>query len=480
MCMTPDMPHTGQYELTWMETNAHKTTTNAAGTTGWVVIKRSTNAIYGQGKQIRVHICANNPCQARWKTEKYGMMGPPVHVQRITCMGPAAAPVLVWTAAPIADPSAIKTAVAANTHQTSAAHPTTVANNHAARGIRDQILALAREIRKPIAWIGYIAFILFGLLKQCRPHIWEGSNKFCLLEQHAPWALAINGGMCTRQLAYAAIPCGFRPNSCGLASLVQISDAMPLSKMSHYVAGLSIPSEPSSELVPEVKLEESDFPAFYRALGVLYWPTVSDGDCGIDVMCMMLGSERNLEQRIKLREELSDYLMDRMDDHWMIEILVASQELNGEEVMRAKSENNPPLPPPNHPPNAADCSEHEPPPAKTTVAAIADIALEDCGELEPVASEAMDAMRWASKLNDDCAVLALVRSLPNQVVQEQICRYNTRGSAVAAMKLPNRKLSVGPFPTVTCKQAVAKRFDNFIEMRGIALAKRMPRGYCKN
>ena len=84
---------------------------------------------------------------------------------------------MVWTAAPIADPSAIKTAVAASTHPTSAAHPTTVANNNAARGIRDQILALAREIRKPRAWIGYIAFILFGLLKQFRLQVWEGSRR---------------------------------------------------------------------------------------------------------------------------------------------------------------------------------------------------------------------------------------------------------------------------------------------------------------
>lgn len=222
------MPHTGQYELTWMEKPPTRKTPNPSGTTGWVVIKRSTNAVYGQGQSLRVHICAHNPCTARHKAEKYGSSyTPPVHMQRITCMGPAAAPVLVWTAAPIADPSAITTAVAASTHPTSAAHPTTVANNNAARGIRDQILALAREIRKPRAWIGYIAFILFGLLKQCRPQVWEGSHKCCLLEQHAPWVLE----MCTRQCAYAAISCGLRPNpdrSCGVASLVPISDEMLL------------------------------------------------------------------------------------------------------------------------------------------------------------------------------------------------------------------------------------------------------------
>ena len=141
----------------------------------------------------------------------------------------------------------------------------------------------------------------------------------------------------------------------------------------------------------------------------------------------------------------------------MIEILSSSQELDAEEVTRARSEDKPPLPPPNRPPNAADGGELEPGPM-----AIADIALEDGVELEPVTTETMDAMRWASKLNDDCAVLALVRSLPNQVVQEQTCRYNAREAALAARKLPNHKTNVGKCPTMRCKHAVAKRFDAFL------------------
>ena len=166
--------------MTWMESpHPAKKHTNQNGITGWVVVKRSSNAVYGPGRTFKAHICAHNPCRVRWDPARYGTAGKPVHMQRITCMGPAAAPVLVWTAAPIADPSAVKTAVAANAHPTSAAHQTTVANNHAARGIRDQILALAREIRKPRAYIGYIAFILFGLVKQCRPQVWEGSSNCC-------------------------------------------------------------------------------------------------------------------------------------------------------------------------------------------------------------------------------------------------------------------------------------------------------------
>ena len=69
-----------------------------------------------------------------------------------------------------------------------------------------------------------------------------------------------------------------------------------------------------------------------------------------------------------------------------------------------------------------------------------------------------------------------MRSLPNQVVQEQICRCNARGTAVVARKLPNHKMSAGPSTTIRCKRAVAKRFDDVLDMRGCALAHRLPNG----
>ena len=108
-------------------------------------------------------------------------------------MGPTAAPLLPLTAAPIAEPSSTTTAVAACTPTAGAASIDEAVSNatkhHAIATIRNQVLALAREIRKPQAWIGYIAFILFGLLHRVRPQVWEGAHKFCVIEQFAPWAL---------------------------------------------------------------------------------------------------------------------------------------------------------------------------------------------------------------------------------------------------------------------------------------------------
>ena len=121
------------------------------------------------------------------------------------CLALAIDYVLLLTAAPIADPSSITTAVAvaAPSTATAVAAQTPAAAAGAAKRaamerIRASALQLAREIRKPRTWIGYVAFVLFALLKKNRPQMWEGANKFCVIETFAPWAQ----DMCTKECAY--------------------------------------------------------------------------------------------------------------------------------------------------------------------------------------------------------------------------------------------------------------------------------------
>ena len=56
----------------------------------------------------------------------------------------------------------------------------------AQRVIRSTLLALARSIRRPGYYVGYSAFILFALLKRCKPCAWEGREKVHLLQVFAP------------------------------------------------------------------------------------------------------------------------------------------------------------------------------------------------------------------------------------------------------------------------------------------------------
>ena len=156
---------------------------------------KSSNPNYPLGKMFRAHLCGHNPCKVVWKSEKYGVYGPPVHMQPITCMGPAAAPRLPLTAAAaVAEPSTTTTAVVAPTTSSAAAvgEPSTVTTAVAApttscataseilaaqEVLREKVFRLAREIQTPHAYIGYVAFVLFALAKECQPCCWEWSFK---------------------------------------------------------------------------------------------------------------------------------------------------------------------------------------------------------------------------------------------------------------------------------------------------------------
>jgi hypothetical protein len=80
-------------------------------------------------------------------------------------------------------------------HQATGGTPKTTSDRSAVAGV---ILAtsahaailgclarLARNIKQPRTTVGYSAFILFALVKKCRPIIWEGSCPMDLIERYA-------------------------------------------------------------------------------------------------------------------------------------------------------------------------------------------------------------------------------------------------------------------------------------------------------
>ena len=59
---------------------------------------------------------------------------------------------------------------------------------------------------------------------------------------------------------------------------------------------------------------------------------VCDGDCGIDVMCEIIGVQSTEQSRFDLRQELSRFLIDEAEQPWMSELLRVRQELPDETV----------------------------------------------------------------------------------------------------------------------------------------------------
>ena len=62
-----------------LKTHPNRITKNANGITAWAdVLHRSCG---GALKDLRVHLCAKNPCAAKWDASKYGHMPVPIHLQ---------------------------------------------------------------------------------------------------------------------------------------------------------------------------------------------------------------------------------------------------------------------------------------------------------------------------------------------------------------------------------------------------------------
>ena len=115
---------------------------------------------------------------------------------------------------------------------------------------------------------------------------------------------------------------------CGIGSY--LSAEHPLSKTGHFVAGVILPER-------EVEASACDFEVLYASLGVAIMATVVDGDCAMDVMTLMLGKPPSFSFRKDLRIELSDYLIARIGEPWLHDIMIACQELRLEDAQAFRS-----------------------------------------------------------------------------------------------------------------------------------------------
>ena len=70
------------HELRW-DPSMSALVRNRNGMTGWARVLRSSGGDVPDGSCRRVHKCAHNPCRARWPDSKYGLVGPPIHVEEV-------------------------------------------------------------------------------------------------------------------------------------------------------------------------------------------------------------------------------------------------------------------------------------------------------------------------------------------------------------------------------------------------------------
>ena len=97
--------------------------------------------------------------------------------------------------------------------------------------------------------------------------------------------------------------------------------------------------------------------------------------------------------------------------------------------------------------------------------------------------ETFAAMRWASKLSDDSSVLRLIRSLPKEIVEEQLSLYRRRDETAVAAKAeekgPDSKINASSCSQYNTRMLVAQRFHRYCLANAITVEKRLPYGAMK-
>ena len=201
------------------------------------------------------------------------------------------------------------------------------------------------------------------------------------------------------------------------------------------------------------------FESMYASMGICILSTMLDGGCAFHVMTMMLGIDTGFESRLALRRELSDYLLDRVGEPWMHDIMASCQEVEWADVQALRA-------------GAADGSVKP-----ITAPAVAAPIAAPIAVVEVVDEETLEAMRWATKLDADDHVLALIEALPKTIVDEHVMLYRQRQQAIVATQIqPPPKIRMGCRPRYETRMNVAKRFHEHLREEGLDNAHRLRRG----
>ena len=322
--------------------------------------------------------------------------------------------------------------------------------------IKHGLLNLAREIRRERAYIGYSAFIMMGLLTNTRPLAWEGRVLVDLIAEFAPWATP----HCTKECPVQAVVGTLVATPEGYAKLLPISEDHPLSECRHFVASAKI----VDAAVAGTQRAATEFEELYASLGVVVLGTVVDGDCGIDVMTMMLSRPSTAAARKQLRIELSDYLISRVSEAWMLDLMVCCGELRAEDVVDFRKGGAEAIVVPTAP--AAAVAETESQAMGTAIETKVD-------------DETYEAMCWASGLKQTAHVLGLIHSLPPEIVNEQVLLYRDRKSKPAVAE-PNAKITVTSTAHYQIRSVIAAAFHAYCRHHGLDVDARMPRDAVTN
>ena len=253
--------------------------------------------------------------------------------------------------------------------------------------------------------------------------VWYGLRREDIVGKYAPWAKAF----ITDDALVEAIACNIATcDQTGAVSLRIVEDAR---STNHWVACMRI-GQRHGDNHEEMEADDATmtFEAIYLSLGRVVIKTIADGDCGLNVMTLILGRRRLKEIRNSLRLELCAYALKHAGNRAFIAGLFSlgetSEHLGLFELEAA----------------GAKLFEVEP-----STSDICSAGRHGDGEITPrvYSVEEVRAMTWKRRLHKFSpeGVRNVLRGLPEWCIQEAVTEYNNR-DALTPPKKESRLLVV--------------------------------------
>jgi hypothetical protein len=305
-----------------------------------------------------------------------------------------------------------------------------------------KVLNLAREIRKDKHWIGYSAFLCFSILNSLRTFAWQGASCIDLVATFAAGFI----DHCHKSCPIDVVVCCQGRYDEDKVPLHEVSEEYPLEECNHYLAAARKPVGGGRGV---------GLQGFYNDIGRILLPTITNGNCGIDVMCQMKGIPATRANIELLRIEISDFVISKASEPWLHDLMVATRELTQDELNAFRASNA------QVGGSSAEGMEERNP---QNVAERADeLAIAD----RLITAEQVEAISWRTGLKDAVSVRSLVRVLPEAVVEDVVTKWKTREQMSVAEPSPKQcKIAVDP-RYLQSRMQVAKEFDAFLTANGM-------------
>ena len=188
--------------------------------------------------------------------------------------------------------------------------------------------------------------------------------------------------------------------------------------------------------------------------------TVCDGNCGIDLMAMMLQRPQDVSTRARIRQELFQYGMDRWREEWLHDMLVVTQELEQEAVTAHRS-----------------CGADGPPEEENRSCGADDPHEQGDEQTEGRAHAAdtilLKALEWHTGLKDEGILMSVAGAMPEALRQEQI-RLHAASTAQPLPAPAETKIVVRPW-LLGDRRKVCQHVDKHCRSCGWTGEGRLPR-----